>query len=92
MEMADLLKSDVYDVEHDDINEELDDEELEILKKANILHKPSTHGIKRKHILFAESHAEGQLCADMTIRKLMLSYSIPPVQIKERQRQTGSRI
>ncbi len=62
MEMADLLKTNTADLEHDDINAELDEEEVEILKKAKVLPETSSHGTKRKHILFADSPAEGQSC------------------------------
>lgn len=60
MEMADLLKTNTADLEHDDFDAELDEEEVEILKKAKILPETPSHGTKRKHILFAESSAEGQ--------------------------------
>ncbi|KAF8973629.1 small-subunit processome [Flammula alnicola] len=60
MEMADLLKTDTGDLEQADIEAELDEDELQILKKAKILQEtPGSHGKKRKHILFAESSDEG---------------------------------
>jgi hypothetical protein len=54
--MADLLKSNPVD-EEEDLEDRLDETEIAILRKANIL--PEKIGRKRKHILFAESTDEG---------------------------------
>ncbi len=68
MEMADLLKTNTDDLEHHDIDAELDEEEVEILKKAKILPETQSHGTKRKHILFAESSAEGQSSTNISAK------------------------
>lgn len=62
MEMADLLKTNTDDLEYDDSGAELDEDEIEILKKAKIIHDtPGSYGTKRKHILFAETSDEGMV-------------------------------
>ncbi|KAF9481651.1 small-subunit processome [Pholiota conissans] len=59
MEMADLLKTNTDDFENDDSDAELDEGEIEVLRKAKIIPETSgSHGTKRKHILFAENTDE----------------------------------
>ncbi|KDR85414.1 hypothetical protein GALMADRAFT_359023 [Galerina marginata CBS 339.88] len=56
MEMVDLLKTDLHDLND---NEELEDHEIKILKDAKILHGvQNSQGRKRKHLVFAESSEE----------------------------------
>ena len=60
MEMADLLKTNTHDLENDDSDAELDEDEIEVLKKVKIIPETSgSHGTKRNHILFAETSDEG---------------------------------
>jgi len=57
--MADLVHAE----EEGDNNAHLDEHEVQILKKANILSdKAGSFGKKRKHLLFAENVDEGMLC------------------------------
>jgi len=57
--MADLVQAN--EEEDDDI--ELDEVEIQILKKAKILSdEAGSRGKKRKHVLFAENVDEGMFC------------------------------
>ena len=81
--MADLLQAD-----EEDTDAGLDEDEVQILKKAKILSdKAEPRGKRRKHLLFAENVVEGTfLPVFLAICLLTCEPSIPTYQKRQRQR------